>query len=75
MKKLLLGIIVGTLISVPASVFATSQWHDTTMNGDLDNYGDVIRYDDNRYQVKCWKFEGYNKGGISCLPWSQVKER
>jgi hypothetical protein len=74
MKKLLLGIVVGMLISVPASVFATSQWHDKTMNADYDNLGTITRYDDNHYQVKCW-VPNDDRAGLSCLPWSQIKER
>jgi len=75
MKKLIIGIVIGVLVSVPASIIAQSTWRDKTQNGDWDNNGPIRRFDDNRYQVKCWQYRVGYAGGLSCLPWSEVKSR
>lgn len=57
------------------AVFAADQWHDTTLNADYSNDGSIKRFDDNRFQVKCWEKNSGYRGGLSCLPWSEVKQR
>lgn len=73
--KLVIGIIIGAILFIPATVVATSIWRDTTLNADYENNGSIQRFDDNRFQVKCWRLIAGYAGGISCIPWSEAKER
>lgn len=36
---------------------------------------DVYRFHDDEAGATCWISKGYNSGGISCVPDSQLKER
>lgn len=74
MKKVLLGVFIGVLVSIPANTLAASVF-DQTIHVGRGSFGYVQRWDDPDFKVKCWEFEDNNAGGVSCLPWSEVKER
>lgn len=68
MSKFLIGLVVGVIVTLPVGVFAGTRVYDQTRMVD-------DRFDDPDFQVKCWwEKRGYG-GGLSCLPWSEVKER
>lgn len=71
MKGLLIGLAIGVLL-LPATVSATQQVYDRTFEVDNRFW---MRYDDPDFKVKCWRYDGGNDGGVSCLPWDEVKER
>ena len=67
-------IIAGTLLA--GAVFAQgdkrSIHSDEVLKIDDSSFGSVRKVYDDRYEVTCWVFIGYKKGGISCLPNSQL---
>lgn len=70
-----IAFIAGLLIT-PVTVSAAQRVFDVTIKvGSGDNGYEVTRFDDTDFQVKCWAARQGYKGGISCLPWSEVKER
>lgn len=76
MSKFVAYILVLLAIFVPVSVLAKQTVFNETVvveRGDL-GYG-VSRFDDHEFKVTCWVNKIDRGGGISCLPWSQVKER
>lgn len=75
MKKTILGIIIGLIIGA-GPAFATSQPHDMTIEKvGQGAAGHIKRWDDPQFQVKCWESENGYAGGMSCIPWSQIKAR
>jgi hypothetical protein len=73
-RGFIIGLAMGVVV-LPVSVGAVQKVFDPTaeLNG-----GDVFnlqRFDDPDFQVKCWTSSQWSEAGISCLPWSQVKER
>lgn len=74
MKKYLIGFIVGVIVSVPSLALAST--HDFTIKSVRhEASGYVSRWDDPDYKVKCWQSSDYNRGGISCIPWDEIKTR
>lgn len=67
MKKIILGIVIGVIVSLPinAVVARRQKVYDPTRDTHK-------RYDDPDFQVKCWSI---SIESLSCLPWSEVKER
>ncbi|MBT8161446.1 MULTISPECIES: hypothetical protein [Arthrobacter] len=59
----------------PVAASAMQKVFDSTLTPHMDISGteDVRRFDDDKFQVKCWLYEA--SGGISCLPWDEAKER
>jgi hypothetical protein len=79
--KIAVGIIIGLTLGWVMPAFASTVWHDPTFidgkpinpSNELNN---IYRYDDPKYQVKCWVFYPNSDGGsISCLPWNDIKQR
>lgn len=75
MKGFLIGIGVG-LIFLPATVYGAQKVFDPSVELQKGDGGfSISRFDDPDFKVKCWTARAYYKGGISCLPWDEVKER
>lgn len=73
-KHIILGIIIGMGLMIPAGAYA-HQIYDKTINVDQGSRGYISRWDDPDFQVKCWEYSSGYQGGLSCLPWSEAKER
>lgn len=72
---IVIGMILGFIFS-PVIVGAAQKVHDYTAEVYYNSGDDTIhRFDDPDFQVKCWTSDGYQSGGISCIPWSELKER
>lgn len=35
----------------------------------------ITRFHDDELSVTCWRYEGFKKGGLSCVPDHQLKEK
>jgi hypothetical protein len=67
--------IAGGLLA-PVAVNAAQKVFDPT--GSIDNNTTphyLKRFDDPDFQVKCWSTGPWSESGISCIPWSEIKER
>jgi hypothetical protein len=71
----IVGAFIAGVVLAPIGVNAAQRVFDVSMKvAGGENFGQTVyRVDDPDFQVKCWVSQGYNKGGISCLPWSEVK--
>lgn len=72
MKKFMAGMFVGLILALPVGGLAAQRVFDESLGLGKDG---MDRFDDADFQVKCWKYTERRESGISCLPWSQVKER
>lgn len=71
MKKIIIGIIIGLSVAIPATSLAgyyvseKGEWSDWWNLGGLN---DVKRIYDKENKLVCWVYSGMEKGGISCQP-------
>jgi len=77
---LLIAMFFSGILVAPTVVNAAQKVFDKTANIETESdlrwsAGTLIRFDDPKFRVKCWAIDGDRKGGISCLPWDEVKER
>jgi hypothetical protein len=75
MKKFIIGLLTGVLLAVPSAAIAQDVFDETIKEVGRGSGGYVRRWDDPDFKVKCWESKDFNSGGLSCLPWDQVKER
>ena len=74
MKKFIIGLLVGLVVGIP-SIAVANHVFDQTINVHQGSGGRLHRWDDPNFQVKCWELEDSYGAGLSCLPWSEIKER
>lgn len=65
MKKIIISVCLFILISCGTSAVNTEGTTKLTE-------GSVTVYHDDKRNVTCWIYVGYNKGGISCIPDNQL---
>lgn len=75
MKKIALGFILGFIMAVPSVALAQKIYDTTLSEVRRGSSGYVHRWDDPDFQIKCWEMKDGYSGGLSCLPWPQVRER
>lgn len=74
---MVVGAFIAGAFIAPLTVVAIQKTIDTTATIDRGDgqMSELRRWDDPDFKVKCWESKAGYSGGISCLPWSEVKER
>ena len=73
---LVIGAFIAGGLLAPVAVNAAQKVFDPTASV-KDNTSPYYlkRFDDPDFQVKCWSTGPWSESGISCIPWSEIKER
>lgn len=71
----IVGFLFGLVLAIPTVALAGRVYDHTIESVRRGSGGYVYRWDDPDFQVKCWEMKDGYAGGLSCLPWPEVKER
>lgn len=69
MKKTLIILVIGAaLVALACGPDTPAVPSNTPILKVVDLGSDLYRLHDDEFAVTCWKYRGFKKGGLSCIP-------